>query len=334
MIQRKKGLFLKKCFWDRWIELQIVRDLSTFFELNTEQYTDKGMCKSAVAIGKFDGIHIGHQALLQCIINKKKDGMRAVVFTFSPSPEEFFRGQLLPVIDTVEEKRVNFEKMGVDVLIEYPLTKESASISPQSFMEEILYKGLNAGYVVSGRDLSFGDKGAGNADMLLAFASEKGFVYEMIDKVCIDGCEVSSTSVREHIIKGDMEAVSRMLGRRYRVGGEVVHGKALGRTIQVPTINIVPAGKKLLPPSGVYATVTVIDGEEYRGITNIGVKPTVSDEKIIGVETHLFDFDKDVYGKNVVTELISFIRPEMHFSSVEDMLTAIKRDCVYARTLF
>lgn len=310
--------------------MQIVRDLNSFFELNKES-TEAACVKSAVAIGKFDGIHIGHRALLQCIINKKKENMRAVVFTFSPSPEEFFRGQLLPAIDTAQEKRDNFAKMGVDILIEYPLTKESAAISPQSFMEDILFNGLNAGYVVSGRDLSFGNKGAGNADMLQAFAAEKDFVYEMIDKVCIDGNEVSSTSVREAVVKGDMEKVCRMLGRRYCVGGEVVHGKALGRTIQMPTINIIPAKEKLLPPSGVYATFTLIDGREYPGVTNIGVKPTVTDEKVVGVETHLFDFDENVYGKYVVTELVSYIRPEKRFASVEDMLTQIKADCVYAK---
>ena len=270
---------------------------------------------------------------MQCIINKKQENMQAVVFTFSPSPEEFFKGQMLPAIDTPSEKRANFEKMGVDIVIEYPLTKESASISPQSFMEDILLKGLNAGYVVSGSDLSFGNKGAGNSKMLQAFADEKGFQYEMIDKVCVDGCEVSSTSVREAIVEGDMERVNRMLGRRYGIGGEVVHGKALGRIIQMPTINIVPAKEKLLPPSGVYATVTMIDGKEYPGVTNIGVKPTVTDEKVVGVETHLFDFDKDVYGKEVVTQLISYIRPEKRFANVGDMLTQMKEDCEHARRL-
>lgn len=314
--------------------MQIVRDLKTFFELNNRVKTGTKPLKSAVAIGKFDGIHIGHQALLQCIIDKKKENMRAVVFTFSPSPEEFFRGQSLPAIDTIDEKRDNFEKMGVDILIEYPLTKESAAISPQAFMEDILYKGLNAGYVVSGRDLSFGNKGAGNADMLQAFAVENGFCYEVIDKVCVDGNEVSSTNVREAVVKGDMDSVSRMLGRRYRIGGEIVHGKALGRTIQMPTINIIPAKEKLLPPSGVYATVTVIDGKEYPGVTNIGIKPTVTDEKKVGVETHLFDFDKDVYGKYAITQLICFIRPEMRFANLDDMLTRIKEDCVIAKTCF
>ena len=313
--------------------MQIVRELNSFFKLNIG--ADKPeLVKSAVAIGKFDGIHIGHQALLQRIIDKKKENMRAVVFTFSPSPEEFFKGQELPAIDTISEKRDNFEKMGVDILIEYPLTKESAAISPQSFMEDILLRGLHAGYVVSGSDLSFGNRGAGNSKMLQAFADENGFLYEMIDKVCVDGCEVSSTSVRKAIVSGDMELVNRMLGRRYRIGGEVVYGKALGRTIQMPTINIVPAKEKLLPPSGVYATVTLIDGIEYPGVTNIGVKPTVTDEKMVGVETHLFDFNKDVYGKDVVTQLISYIRPEKRFANVGDMLTQIKVDCEVARKLF
>lgn len=314
--------------------MQIVRELNG--GLTPDIIFGVGMkkCRSAVAIGKFDGIHIGHQALLQCIIDKKKEDMKAVVFTFSPSPEEFFKGSILPAIDTTEEKYESFEKMGVDILIEYPLTAESAAISPQSFMEDILFNGLHAGYVVSGADLSFGNQGAGNADMLREFAQENNFRYEVIDKVCIDGCEVSSTAVREAVKIGDMEKVSRMLGRRYRIGGEVVHGKALGRTIQMPTINIVPAKQKLLPPSGVYATITVIDGIEYKGVTNIGVKPTVSEEGVVGVETHLFDFEDDVYGKYVQTQLICFIRPEMRFATLDDMLTRIKEDCTSAKSLF
>ena len=314
--------------------MQIIRDLNSIFNLNNQDVQNVKPAKSAIAIGKFDGIHIGHQALLQCIIDKKKENMLAVVFTFSPSPEEFFKGQLLPAIDTPDEKRQNFEKMGVDILIEYPLTKESAAISPQAFMEDILYRGLNAGYVVSGTDLSFGNKGLGNSAMLQEFSLQKEFCYEMFDKVCVDGKEVSSTAVRDAIVKGDMRLTCRMLGREYCIGGEVVHGKALGRTIQMPTINIVPAKQKLLPPSGVYATITSIDGKEYYGVTNIGCKPTVSNEMKIGVETHLFDFEKDVYGKKVVTKLIQFIRPEKKFDNIDDMLTGIQQDCILAKSCF
>lgn len=290
--------------------------------------------QGAVAIGKFDGIHIGHQALLECIINKKKENMLAIVFTFSPSPEEFFRGQLLPVIDTIEEKRENFSKMGVDILIEYPLTKESAAISPEDFIEKILLEKLHAGYVVSGTDLSFGNKGRGNSDMLLAYADANGFQYEMIDKVCIEDKEVSSTAVRAAIAAGQMELACEMLGREYQISGEVVHGRALGRTMQMPTINVVPSKQKLLPPSGVYATITILDGRELQGVTNIGYKPTVSNEMKIGVETHLFNFNEDVYGKNVTVKILHFIRPEIQFTDIDSLAKQIEMDCRNAAAYF
>lgn len=308
--------------------MQIIQDLDSF--------TIEGT--GAIAIGKFDGIHIGHQALLEKILEKKQDGMLAVVFTFSPSPEEFFRGMTLPVIDTIEEKRENFRKMGIDLLIEYPLTKKSASISPEDFMQIILWDKLHAGYVVSGMDLSFGDKGRGNAQMLSSFAKEHSFVYEEIDKVCVDAeggiQEVSSTAVRDAIVKGDMELVMKMLGRAYRIGGEVVHGRALGRTIQVPTVNIVPQKQKLLPPKGVYATVSYFDGRQILGVTNIGCKPTVSDEEQMGVETHLFDFDEEIYGEQIVTWLLHYIRPEIKFDSLEALTSQLKQDEISGRAYF
>ncbi len=304
--------------------MQIVKDINKL-AVNRE---------CAIAIGKFDGIHIGHQALLKKIIQKKEEGMEAVVFTFSPSPEEFFKGRILPAIDTIEEKRENFRKMGVDILIEYPLTKESASISPEDFMQEILYNCLHAGYVVSGKDLSFGNKGLGNAKMLTAFAQKHNFVYEMIDKICLDGMEVSSTAVRSSITDGNMELVLQMLGREYQIGGEVVHGKALGRTIQVPTINVVPDKQKLLPKRGVYATLTKLDDRYLPGITNIGCKPTVSNTMELGAETHLFDFDEDVYGKHVVTSLLHFIRPEIQFDSLDALVKQLEQDCVDGKRYF
>lgn len=316
-------------------KLHIIRDLGAFsIEDAIHISGNQAAGKSAVAIGKFDGIHIGHQALLKRIIDKKKENMLAVVFTFSPSPEEFFRGQLLPAIDTMEEKRKSFEKMGVDILIEYSLTKESAAISPEAFIKDILLEKLKVGFVVSGKDLSFGNKGLGNADMLMSFAAANGFQYEMIDKVCIDNIEVSSTAVRTAISEGKMELACKMLGREYQIGGEIVHGRALGRTMKMPTINVVPSKQKLLPPSGVYATITLLDGRELLGVTNIGYKPTVSDEMKIGVETHLFDFDEDVYGKNVIVKLMHFIRPEMQFADLEGLAKQIEKDCNSAKMLY
>ena len=313
--------------------MRIIRDLDSF-SITEKSIEDGAVVKGAIAIGKFDGIHVGHQALLECIINKKRNNMQAIVFTFSPSPEEFFRGQILPAIDTVDEKREKFEKMGVDVLIEYPLTKESAAISPQDFMQKILLEKLHAGYIVSGKDLSFGNKGLGNSQMLSEFAKENGFQYEMIDKVCIENKEISSTAVRSAILSGDMMLAGKMLGREYQISGEVVHGRALGRTMQMPTINIVPSKHKLLPPSGVYATITVMDDRQIAGVTNIGYKPTVSNEMKIGVETHLFDFDEDVYGKNVIVKILHFIRPEMQFADIDQLAKQIEADCRNAGNYF
>lgn len=299
---------------------------------NLEQLHIEGT--SAIAIGKFDGIHIGHQTLLNKIIEKKQEGMQAVVFTFSPLPEAFFKGVSLPVIDTVDEKRENFKNMGIDILIEYPLNKETASISPEDFMSTILRDKLHAGYVVSGTDLSFGDKGRGNSQMLSAFAKKHSFLYEEIDKICIEGKEVSSTVVRNTIAKGDMELVISMLGRAYRIGGEVVHGKALGRTIKVPTVNIIPQKQKLLPPKGVYATVSDINGRKLLGVTNIGCKPTVSENDEIGVETHLFDFDEEIYGEYIVTWLMHYIRPEMRFENLDALVEQLRQDEAVGRAYF
>lgn len=307
--------------------MQIIQNLSDFAD-----FTIDGT--GAVAIGKFDGIHIGHQALLKKVLEKKQGGMLAIVFTFSPSPEEFFRGKFLPAIDTKEEKREHFKKMGIDILIEYPLTKESASISPEDFMQFILWEKLHAGYIVSGSDLSFGDKGRGNAKMLSAFASDHSFLYEEIDKIRVDGKEVSSTAVRSAILNGNMEQASVMLGRPYQISGKVIHGKALGRTIQVPTANIIPDSQKLLPPNGVYATISYVGEKKVFGITNIGYKPTVSLKKEMGAETHLFDFDEELYGKYMMTQLLHFIRPEACFENVEALKVQLKQDEETGRTYF
>lgn len=282
--------------------------------------------RSAIAIGKFDGIHIGHQALLAKILEKKKEGMFAVIFTFTPSPEEFFKGTMLPSLDTQEEKRKQFEAMGVDILIEYPLTKESAAVSPEEFMQSILWDKLHAGYVVSGSDLSFGDKGRGNATMLSSFAKEHSFLYEEIDKIRMNGIEVSSTSAKNALEEGNVELANRMLGRSYTIRGEVVHGRALGRTVDMPTINVMPHPQKFLPRNGVYATMTGVDGQFYPGVTNIGCKPTVSKENTVSVETHLLDFHKDIYGKKVVTWLLHYIRPEECFDNLESLVKQVKND--------
>ncbi len=287
--------------------------------------------KTALAMGKFDGIHLGHKKLLNMILDQKQDGLKATVFTFEPSPEEFFVGHTVRQLFTREEKRRAFEKMGIDILIEFPLTAATAATPPEDFVRNILVEDLKAVYIAAGTDVSFGDKGRGDQYLLRNMSKELGFELCLIDKVMLDGQEVSSTRVRNVVADGDMPMVKRLLGNDYSVSGIVEHGKHLGTTIGVPTVNVLPTDNKLMPPFGVYKSTVIIDEKSYSGMTNIGRKPTVSDSNKVGVETYIYDFDEDVYGKYIEVRLLEFMRPEMKFDSVELLKAQIHSDIETAR---
>lgn len=279
----------------------------------------------AIAIGKFDGIHLGHQKLIQKIIEQKAKGYLATVFTFDTSAAAFFGGEEKE-LTTRAEKRIVFEKMGVDVLIEFPLNKETAATEPVEFVQRYLVSQMQAAYICAGTDLSFGRRGAGNYELLQQYADSYGYQVELIDKVRIDGEEVSSTRVREAVRAGQMEAAARMLGTPYSVSGSVEHGRRLGRTIGMPTANLLPEQDKLLPPNGVYYSKVLMGDRIYRSITNIGCKPTVSENHIMGVETYLYDFAGDIYGKDITVQLLAFRRPEMKFDGVDSLKAQMQKD--------
>lgn len=282
--------------------------------------------ETAVAIGKFDGVHIGHRKLLQEILEQKKNGLAACVFTFDPPPAVLFGSSDGKELTTKEEKRTLFEKMGVDILIEFPLTRETAAISPIVFAEKIVAGQMNARFVAAGRDLSFGAKGAGNAKLLTAVGKEKGFQVKTIEKVCVDGIEVNSTYIRELLKKGDIETANRFLGIPYTVKGTVVHGNRIGRTIGFPTVNLLPAENKLLPPNGVYRSEVLVKGKQYRALSNIGYKPTVTTERVLGVETYLYDFEEEIYDQTIEVRFQEYKRPEQRFESLEALKEQLKRD--------
>lgn len=293
-------------------------------ELNIED-------KTALAMGKFDGIHLGHKKLLNMILDQRQDGLKATVFTFEPSPEEFFVGHTVRQLFTREEKRRAFEKMGVDILVEFPLTADTAATPPEDFVRTILVEDLKAEYIAAGTDVTYGNKGRGDQYLLRNMSKELGFELHLIDKVMLDGQEVSSTRVRNVVADGDMPMAKRLLGDDYSVSGIVEHGAHLGTTIGVPTVNVLPPDNKLLPPFGVYKSVVMVDGKIFKGMTNIGRKPTVSDSGRVGVETYIYDFDEDVYGKYIEVRLLEFMRPEMKFEGVEQLKAQIHFDIEEAR---
>ena len=281
--------------------------------------------KSAVALGKFDGIHLGHRRLLERVLEQKKRGLLTVVFTFDTSAASFFGGETKE-LSTREEKREMFSRLGIDVLIEFPLNRETAATKPADFVTRYLDGQMRTAYLCAGPDISFGKGGAGNYALLAEYAGTCGYQVELIDKVRVDVEEVSSTRVRQAVRAGEMETVSAMLGAPYCVSGKVVHGRQLGRKLGMPTANLLPDIRKLLPPNGVYYSRARLGDKTYRGISNVGYKPTVSAERILGVETYLYDFAGEVYDRDMTVELLAFRRKERAFADVEALRRQIEAD--------
>ncbi len=289
---------------------------------------------TALAIGKFDGVHLGHQKLLRELIRRKEEGMTTAIFTFHPAPDRFFGIGDGKVLTTEEEKRDLFDRLGIDILIEYPFDRETADTPPEDFVRGILRDRMHAAYVAAGPDLSYGRKGKGDFALLRAIAAEDGFEAECIEKLRIDGKAVSSTRVRDLLRRGDMEDAARCLGRPYSIAGPIRHGREIGRRIGIPTINQIPDPDKLLPPLGVYFSQVTVEGRKLYGMTNIGMRPTVSGSGKITAETHLFNFSGDLYGEQAVTDLLHFRRPEQHFADLEALREAMEADIRAGKELY
>lgn len=289
----------------------------------TDFYLDR---ETAVAIGKFDGIHIGHRRLLEEIREKKKEGLCTCVFTFDPAPAVLFGLSDGRELTAKEEKHTLFERAGVDILIEFPMNHRTAAIPPEAFAAEILAERMQTRFLAAGRDLSFGAGGTGNTELLRRLGPELGFQVKTIEKVCLGDREVSSTYVRGCVEKGDMELAEKLLGMPYPVFGTVVRGNQLGRNLGFPTVNLLPDGSKLLPPNGVYFSRVRYGNKLYRAISNVGYKPTVTEERVMGLESYLYDFREDIYGEPIEVYLMKFRRPEQRFESVEALRRQLERD--------
>ena len=310
--------------------MEIIRDAS--FQLNRD---------TAVTIGKFDGIHRGHRELLDRVLLKKKEGLSPTVFTFDKAPQELFSGKKIASLTTMEEKIRIFEYLGFETLVIYPLTKESASTTPEDYITNILCKQMRMKYIAAGEDLSFGHMGRGDAKLLLDMSKENSastespqFETEIIKKIIIDGEEVSSTLIRDVVASGDMEKARELIGVPYAVSGVVTHGRRLGRQMGFPTVNLLISDDKLMPPFGVYFTEVSVKGKHYNGITNVGTKPTVTDNDSVFAETNILDFDEDVYGERITVKLLKFQRPEKKFSSINELQSQIDLDIKNGKEYF
>jgi len=287
---------------------------------------------TAVTIGKFDGRHKGHQKLLRRMLELKKEyGYQTAVFTFDMAPAGVVTGKVQTVITTNQERRNNMAKMGIDYLVEYPFDLSVAHMPAEKFVAEILVGQMGAKAIVAGTDCGFGYGRTGNADLLRALAPKYGYRAVIIEKEQDDHRDISSTYVREELDRGNIEKANELLGEPYAIHGTVVHGNHIGGTVLgFPTANILPPPQKHLPPFGVYVSRVLVDGTYYRGVTNIGRKPTIHGESPVGVETFIMGLADDIYGKDIEVQLLNFERPEQKFASLEELKEQIERDKEYA----
>lgn len=302
-----------------------------YMKKNTDFYIEE---PTAVSLGKFDGIHRGHELLMKCLDRQREQGLKTVVFTFDIPPRKQVAGEEGKVLTTNQEKMQLLEGMGIDYLIECPFTREIMHMEPEDFIE-MLVKKLHMKYLAAGKDFRFGYNRRGDYKLLLEKAGIYGYEAKIVDKIQEEGRDISSTFVREELSRGNIKKANHLLGYPYFIQGEVVHGNHLGSSLfGIPTINQIPRSEKLLPSFGVYITRMVVEGRTYGGITNVGCKPTVGGKNPVGAETHLFDFHQDVYGKVLKTEFLDFLRREIRFSSMEELKRQMEQDLEKGKEYF
>ena len=281
--------------------------------------------ETAVTLGKFDGLHLGHQKLISRTKEQELLGLKSVVFTL-----DFNRKEMLL---TKEERRQLLSEKGISYLVECPFTEEVASMEPERFVKEILVERLHIKNVIVGADFHFGFERKGDTTLLTELGKIYDFQVEIIQKEQQNDRIVSSTYIREVLEKGEMETAASLLSYPYFVTGEVLHGRHIGSKLLVPTVNLVPTTKKLLPPNGVYISRIYVGERVFGGITNIGYKPTVG-EKFRGVETYLFDFEEDLYGVDIKVELLHYLRPEKKFASIDVLREQMNKDIQIGKAYF
>ena len=288
----------------------------------------------AIALGCFDGVHIGHsQIITEAVKSAKSASLTSVVWSFGAPPKSFFAkdGDSIKLLTDLSEKKKLIKSLGADLLISVDFNEKIARLSPREFFEDILIKRLNAKQIFCGFNYRFGHKGIGDTALLCELCEEYGVKLTVIDEISLNERTVSSSAIREYLSNGDIESASAMLGRGFSLRGKIMDGQHLGRTLGFPTVNQEVPKNKATPKNGVYLTCVKFCGKRKYGVTNIGMRPTVNGKEAV-CETHILDFSGDLYGKTVTVEFLKFLRSEKKFSSLDELSSQVINDIKNAKS--
>ncbi len=287
-----------------------------------------------LTIGVFDGIHRGHQAILNRLTaGAHADGAPAVLLSFDPHPANVLSGRDLRLLTTPSERADLAASLGVDVVVTEPFTRALAETSAHDFMAG-LHQHLGLKHLLIGYDFALGKNREGNAQRLAELGREMGYSVDVVSAIGDESGVISSTEIRKLISVGNVSEAAKLLGRNYNISGPVIHGDGRGRRINIPTANIGYPESKILPPNGIYACWAHVDGQRVMAATNIGFNPTFTpDKRTANLEAHLLDFDRDIYGQPVTVEFVSRLRDELKYNSVDALVAQIHKDIAETRRI-
>lgn len=289
---------------------------------------------TAVALGNFDGVHVGHQKLISTMISKGKEmGLRSSLLLFENHTKTVLKKVEQKLITPFDYKLKILESMGVELIFKMIFDETIMKLSPEDFVKKILIDKLNCKAVVVGYDYRFGHKASGDAIYLKELGKKYGFYVTIIEPVYIENKVVSSTEIRELLLSGKLEEARKMLGRNYSIVGKIVPGKKIGNKLGFPTANIEPLGNYIIPKYGVYDTNTIIDNKSYLSASSVGFNPTFND-KSLKIETHILDFNENIYGKTIELQFVRYLREEEKFSNLSQLIKQIEADIMKVKTRY
>lgn len=286
-----------------------------------------GLQNTVVTLGKFDGMHLGHQSLLrQMVMEKENHHLSSVVFSF-----DIISTMGGGSLTTQQERAYLAEKFGADYLVLFPANKETMQMQPEEFIKTVLIESLGAKIIITGADFRFGKNRTGSVETLQQYAAQYGYSVVVKEDCVYENERISSSRIKQELQTGDLKKAEAMLGYPYFMIGKIIKGKQLGRTMGIRTLNMEVDAKKIMLKKGVYATATEIDGLTYQSITNIGTCPTVCTKDCISVETHVFDFNDEIYGEEVLVNFFGFVREEKKFKSIDELQKQIEADIQFVK---